>query len=695
MRAAVLWTISDFPGYAMLSGWSTKGHLACPSCHKYTHSKWLRHGRKFCYLGHRRFLHANHVFQRYKESFDNTQEFRDAPKPLSGSEVLQELEGKQVIFGKSSENDPLPHSWKKCSIFFELPYWKDNILRHNLDVMHIEKNVCDNILWTLLNVNGRSKDNVNSRLDMQLMGIRRNLHPTRHVSGKLRVPIATFRLNTKEKDTFFKVLKSVKVPDGYAGNIARCVNLKQRKIYGLKSHDSHILMQQILPLALRRILPRSISKPLILLCSFFKELCSKVGQLENLNNLEAQIADTLCHLERIFPPSFFDIMIHLTIHLTYEAKLGGPVQARRMYPVERFLSTLKSYVGNKAKPEGSIANGYIAEECLTFCSKYLHGVETRSNRPSRNDDNLDSENGTQDASTIFPKIGRSILHEDIVDLGNELLAKAHHYVLTNCNDVAVFIEEHLSLLKSQYPRKTPHAVQVLHNSTFQPWFAQKVYGDNLNISPEKLRELKRLARPPNSVAKSFKGFIINGFRFHTRELEKTRKTQNCGVMVTATTQSFASARDHNPIYSDVSYYGIIEDILELDFNAGNKVVLFRCDWVSTGRGLKCDELGFTLVNFSNRLSDKDPFIMASQAQQVFYVRDPIDTNWQVVIKTKPRDLYDMGEEEVTDVDADVVFQSSEDVFPEDIPNTRLLDPSHLLMVGKYHIVGSSGGYMDH
>ncbi|CAL1382751.1 unnamed protein product [Linum trigynum] len=173
---------------------------------------------------------------------------------MFGSEVLLELQGKQVKFGKLSNSDPLPHGWKKCSIFFNLPYWKDNLLRYNLDVMHIEKNVCDNILWTILNVSGKSKDSVKSRLDMALMKIRHGLHPKRHVSGKLKIPIAAFSLNTKEKKTFGKVLKSVKVPDGYAANISRCVNLKNKSILGLKSHDSHILMQQLLPLAIRRLL---------------------------------------------------------------------------------------------------------------------------------------------------------------------------------------------------------------------------------------------------------------------------------------------------------------------------------------------------------------------------------------------------------------------------------------------------------
>ncbi|XP_077232767.1 uncharacterized protein LOC143871132 isoform X2 [Tasmannia lanceolata] len=62
MHAAVLWTISDFPAYANLSGWSTKGKLACPSCNKDTCSCRLKHGKKECYMGHRRFLTTNHKF---------------------------------------------------------------------------------------------------------------------------------------------------------------------------------------------------------------------------------------------------------------------------------------------------------------------------------------------------------------------------------------------------------------------------------------------------------------------------------------------------------------------------------------------------------------------------------------------------------------------------------------------------------
>jgi hypothetical protein len=80
-------------------------------------------------------------------------------------------------FGKKKKKKKSDGAWKKKSIFFELPYWAENTLRHNFDVMHIEKNICDNIIGTLLDIPGKTKDHVNARYDLQLMGIREELHP--------------------------------------------------------------------------------------------------------------------------------------------------------------------------------------------------------------------------------------------------------------------------------------------------------------------------------------------------------------------------------------------------------------------------------------------------------------------------------------------------------------------------------------
>jgi len=85
-----------------------------------------------------------------------------------------------------------------------------------------------------------------------------------------------------------------------------------------------------------------------------------------LHLLEKTIVLTLCKLEKIFPPSFFDIMVHLPIHLANEAKIVGPVQYRWMYLVERYLRRLKSYVRNKARPEGCIVRPILHRNVCTF-----------------------------------------------------------------------------------------------------------------------------------------------------------------------------------------------------------------------------------------------------------------------------------------------------------------------------------------
>jgi len=188
--------VNDLPAYANLSGWSTKGRVACPNCADFTHSIWLKHGRKFRYMGHRKWLEPNHPYRFQKDLFDGTVEHGEPPHPPFGLDVLRQLKGVTFKDGKGYKTstkrrcdvrgledvdgmhncddeeilkdidgfieediDGEQVLWKKISILFDLPHWEHNLLRHNLDVMHIEKNICDNLIGTLLNLEGKSKDN--------------------------------------------------------------------------------------------------------------------------------------------------------------------------------------------------------------------------------------------------------------------------------------------------------------------------------------------------------------------------------------------------------------------------------------------------------------------------------------------------------------------------------------------------------
>ena len=128
-------------------------------------------------------------------------------------------------------------------------------MRHNLDVMHIEKNICDSVIGTVLDIDKKSKDSLNARLDLKMMGIRKELHPE---DGKTTFPRACYTLSKDEKNAVFQWLQNVKVPDGYSANLSQCVNVGEQKIFGMKTHDCHVFLERLLPLVVRELLPKKV-----------------------------------------------------------------------------------------------------------------------------------------------------------------------------------------------------------------------------------------------------------------------------------------------------------------------------------------------------------------------------------------------------------------------------------------------------
>ncbi|XP_016195511.1 uncharacterized protein LOC107636523 [Arachis ipaensis] len=456
MRAALLWTINDFPAYAMLSGWSTKGKLACPCCNKNTSYLQLKHSRKTFYMDQHVFLPMDHPWRTNTRSFNGEHELRPPPPVIEGTKIFEMLQNVENTFGKKqTTSNSFPWNWKKRSIFFEFPYWHNNPLRHNLDVMHIEKNILDSVIGTLLDIPAN------------------------------------------------------------------------------------------------------------------------------------------------------------------EVRLGGPVQFRWMYPPERYMCTLKSYVHNKSRPEGSIEEAYLAEECLTFCSRYLHeGVRTRLNKQPRNDDDLNDDEVVP--SKLFSNKGRSlgVGNGEPINLDDISSAQAHVYVLHNCEEVTDYVREHEDDVNNQ--RRTKWRKAKVHNKTFSQWFETRARDPDVPVW------LKELSRGPSSVARKFSGYIINGYRFHTVEREARRKTQNSGVTLTALTSSFASAKVKRPIQDTVAYYGRLFEINE-------------------------------------------PFILASQAHQCFYVQDPYEHNKYYVMETVPRDLFKTSDESESEARQTFYNEQNEHITSPAIP----------------------------
>ncbi|CAL8991367.1 unnamed protein product [Prunus brigantina] len=135
-------------------------------------------------------------------------------------------------------------------------------------------------------------------------------------------------------------------------------------------------MQQLLPMAIRYVLEKPARYAITRLYFFFNAICAKTVDVSKLDKLEEDIVVTLCLLEKYFSLSFFDIMVHLVVHLVKEVHLCGSVYFRWMYPFETYMKVLKRYVQNRTHPENCIVERYKAKKAVEFCTDHLSDVST-------------------------------------------------------------------------------------------------------------------------------------------------------------------------------------------------------------------------------------------------------------------------------------------------------------------------------
>ncbi|XP_065871961.1 uncharacterized protein [Euphorbia lathyris] len=422
--------------------------------------------------------------------------------------------------------------------------------------------------------------------------------------------------------------------------------IKKAKLFGMKIHDCHVFMQRLLPIALREMLPKNVWEAITELSCFFKNLTAHVIKVNDMAHLEEEIPIILCKLEMIFPPGFFDSMEHLPIHLPYEARVAGPVQYRWMYPFERYLGHLKKSVKNKARVEGSICNAYLVEESSNFCSYYFEPqVYTRHRKVPRNDDGGDTNDADKSNLMIFSYNGRYSGLARSRWLDEKEHASIHSYILLNCPQVTPYVELYKEHLQDLQPDANNATIESDMEKHFPKWFS--------NFSQHNAIEnqcVANLALKPSRMVMSFNVYFVNGYRFHTTTHSGDRSTSNNAVCVFG---------------EGFKYYGVINEIIEVSYSGFpiQKTVLFKCKWYdpTPNVGIRIhDRYNIVEVNTKRMFNKYEPFILALQATQVYFVpypsmrRDKVD--WVVACTVKPRGVFNIPENKVA---------SNDDAFQED------------------------------
>ncbi|KAK1670495.1 hypothetical protein QYE76_058654 [Lolium multiflorum] len=668
MRAALITTVTDYPGYAYVSAQVGHGFNGCVKCMDETpHLQLPRDpgSSKTVYPGARRWLRLDHPWRKRGDLFNGKDEPDGPPRPRSGAEIddlLKNWKECPAPGKKRPKPEPLLGVWKARSVFHDLEYWKVLHTPHSLDVMHITKNVTESLLGTLCN-SEKSKDGPKARYDLKHFGIRKDLQAPdtdddddddddqtegtqrlrkRAKKNAVQLPAACFTTSPEELEQFFRCLLGVKVPHGYSGNISRYLDVAKKRFTGMKSHDCHVLMTQILPVAIRGIMDEHVRDTLFGLCNFFDVITRKSIGVRQLKMLQDEIVVILCELEIYFPPAFCDICVHLLLHVVEDIKQLGPTFLHNMMPFERQNGVMKGYVRNRARPDASMAKGFLTYECISFCQNYL------STEDDEDHVGLPPRTHLGRLAGVGHREGYRSVHVGI-DNRRDDFDRAHRVALQHLKLIEPFVQEHKSMVEQNYidmgrPRKMGDVTKK-HNSSFTRWFKQTqlVEAQRKRPSTEDEKLIYTLSQGPGHNVRTYQGYDINGYRFYTEEKDRNSENQNSGVTMLSYADDETNVKER--------FFGRIEEIWELNY-CGETVPMFRVRWAK-----KVEKEGryFTTMvipdaKSKNASAKNEPWVLGSQVDQCFFITDPSRPS-RVVVRRGKRSIIGMqGDANEEDLD---------------------------------------------
>ena len=237
-------------------------------------------------------------------------------------------------------------------------------------------------------------------------------------------------------------------------------------------------MTQLLLVVLMGILQKNARLAIVKLCAFLNEISQKAIDPEKLIQLQNDVVQSLVSFEMVFPPSFFNIMTHLLVHIVKEINILEPVFLHNMFPFERYMSVLNKYVRNRSRPEGCITKGYGTKEVIEFCVDFIDELNPIGVPKSRHEERLRGK------GIVGKKSNMHILESEI--------RKANFTVLQNSSLVAPYMDEHMNIVRSENPGKSEAWITRHHIDNFAVWLRAKLMGDGTIAE-----QLQWLARGPS------------------------------------------------------------------------------------------------------------------------------------------------------------------------------------------------------
>jgi hypothetical protein len=246
----------------------------------------------------------------------------------------------------------------------QLEYYKKLPIQHLLDPMHIMNNVCHSLL---LHLQG-AKYIDSRRDDLEVSNTKHMLwQSTEH-------GVAPYVMFKVDQNVFFHTMQSLRTPIGFGASLKN--SLSRKDIFSsLKSYDYGNLIRFMLPIAIRGFVIEGVRQAVFRLARLFHWVCSKNVDVRDLDLMKIKSAIVMSLLEMQLPTSFFDSQIHLIAHLVEEVAIGGSISYHWMFPIKRYLKTLKGFVRQNSQLEGSMGEGYLVQEAMGVCHDIIGDMD--------------------------------------------------------------------------------------------------------------------------------------------------------------------------------------------------------------------------------------------------------------------------------------------------------------------------------
>ncbi|KAL3677526.1 hypothetical protein R1sor_027474 [Riccia sorocarpa] len=403
----------------------------------------------------------------------------------------------------------------RIPIMAELPYYDSLLIQHLGDPMHQEGNVVKNLLQHLFG----QVDKPKHRKACEEFGVHRSAWIQVRPNRTEVIRPAAWVLTRDERSVFRQRVQDIRTPTWYGSNFRAAFAHNDSNIWGkgLKTHDYHRLIQDIIPIIMLDLGDDILRRAICSLSRLLRWVCAKELTPGETEEMQVLAAETLCLMEECLPPSFFKGQTHWLLHLPREVSLCGPVHTRWMYFIERYLRVLKDYIRQHARMEGCIAEGHLLSEIMFFGSEVLGRLDSSAPVSS-----FVEEPDVREMDE-YAYGGKQKKKLDRVQY-----LQAHTFILHNSEIMQPWVAKFDEVRSNTRANRRPSSVTFLE---FMCVSIQKIDdGEQLLEFPELTNDVRNIVIGPFHQVKTYTQLWSLGRHFRIKGLDdKLSRTQDCGL----------------------------------------------------------------------------------------------------------------------------------------------------------------------